>query len=354
MTKRRLNELGRTMVEMLGTLAIAGILIVGGLTGYRHAVSKHEANKIANAGRTLAFLCSAQRQGDAGSTCANILVETGLSDAFSVHFVSDATKFQLRAANLSKEVCAQLSQSTYAFAVQTQTNADGACLENNQNQITWTFNNDLGGAAGDWSGEGGGGDDGGCAPTCRGCERCASGICVEDCPAGQACQGDGSCGAPRNCDNACNLCQRCNSATNACEDICPAGESCAIDYEATSMTYGQRVCCPSGLVSGSYCCASLNAQGQCCRADDQTKCCPSNAPLSMLNGFYQCYSCSLAEPFQTAQNPTDCEAVCPGQRYLNLANQQCIRCPINQSIGALTQAQCEKCSACIWEDKGAG
>ena len=42
------NQFGRSMVEMLGTLAIMGILSVGGVAMYSSAVKKHRANEILN------------------------------------------------------------------------------------------------------------------------------------------------------------------------------------------------------------------------------------------------------------------------------------------------------------------
>ena len=46
----RLNflECGRSMVEMLGVLAIIALLSVIGITGYRNAMEKHKMNRIAN------------------------------------------------------------------------------------------------------------------------------------------------------------------------------------------------------------------------------------------------------------------------------------------------------------------
>ncbi len=43
------NESGRSMVEMLGVLAIIGVLSVGGIAGYTTAMRKFRANEIANA-----------------------------------------------------------------------------------------------------------------------------------------------------------------------------------------------------------------------------------------------------------------------------------------------------------------
>ncbi len=42
----RLAQSGRSMVEMLGTLAIIGVLSVGGITGYSYAMDKSKANRI--------------------------------------------------------------------------------------------------------------------------------------------------------------------------------------------------------------------------------------------------------------------------------------------------------------------
>ena len=42
------NESGRSMVEMLGVLAIIGVLSVGGIAGYRMAMEKHKLNTFMN------------------------------------------------------------------------------------------------------------------------------------------------------------------------------------------------------------------------------------------------------------------------------------------------------------------
>lgn len=42
----RNNEQGRSMIEMLGVLAIVGVLSVGGIAGYSKAMNKFKANKI--------------------------------------------------------------------------------------------------------------------------------------------------------------------------------------------------------------------------------------------------------------------------------------------------------------------
>ena len=42
----KINENGRSMIEMLGVLAIIGVLSVGGIAGYSKAMSKYRTNKM--------------------------------------------------------------------------------------------------------------------------------------------------------------------------------------------------------------------------------------------------------------------------------------------------------------------
>lgn len=41
----KINSSGRSMIEMLGVLAIVGVLSIGGLAGYSKAMTKHKVNK---------------------------------------------------------------------------------------------------------------------------------------------------------------------------------------------------------------------------------------------------------------------------------------------------------------------
>ncbi|MBQ9737973.1 MAG: hypothetical protein IJV75_00450, partial [Alphaproteobacteria bacterium] len=48
MHKNKILQSGRSMVEMLGTLAIMGILSIGGIAGYNYGINKYRANTIIN------------------------------------------------------------------------------------------------------------------------------------------------------------------------------------------------------------------------------------------------------------------------------------------------------------------
>ena len=57
------NETGRSMVEMLGVLAIIGVLSVGGIAGYTMAMRKYKANEILNTASMLAVLAKSSNGG---------------------------------------------------------------------------------------------------------------------------------------------------------------------------------------------------------------------------------------------------------------------------------------------------
>ena len=54
------SQNGRSMVEMLGVLAIVGVLSVGGVYGYGVAMKKHKANELLHQASMLAATVSAQ------------------------------------------------------------------------------------------------------------------------------------------------------------------------------------------------------------------------------------------------------------------------------------------------------
>ena len=56
------SESGRSMVEMLGVLAIIGVLSIGGIAGYTMAMNRYRANEIIDMGNKYASLVFAANQ----------------------------------------------------------------------------------------------------------------------------------------------------------------------------------------------------------------------------------------------------------------------------------------------------
>ena len=62
----KINEYGRSMVEMLGVLAIMGILTMTGVYGYRIAMRRYQINEISNTAATLLVMAHARNVGEGG------------------------------------------------------------------------------------------------------------------------------------------------------------------------------------------------------------------------------------------------------------------------------------------------
>ena len=60
----RKMEKGRSMVEMLGVLAIIGVLSVGGIYGYTVAMTKYKANEVAQGAAMLATIARGANAGE--------------------------------------------------------------------------------------------------------------------------------------------------------------------------------------------------------------------------------------------------------------------------------------------------
>ena len=57
------NEYGRSMIEMLGVLAIIGVLSIGGLAGYTMAMNRHRANTVLDYATKCGVMVQTQGQG---------------------------------------------------------------------------------------------------------------------------------------------------------------------------------------------------------------------------------------------------------------------------------------------------
>jgi len=62
----KISELGRSMVEMLGVLAIIGVLSIGGIAGYTLAMNRHRANEILDAATKVAVAAMSANGGLGG------------------------------------------------------------------------------------------------------------------------------------------------------------------------------------------------------------------------------------------------------------------------------------------------
>ena len=91
------NESGRSMVEMLGVLAIIGVLSIGGIAGYTLAMNRYRANEILNAAALVAI---AATSADGGAGATKNLAELGGKEALTLPAIDDDSDIESTSAGV--------------------------------------------------------------------------------------------------------------------------------------------------------------------------------------------------------------------------------------------------------------
>jgi len=104
------SQKGRSMVEMLGVLAIVGVLSVGGLYGYGVAMKKHKANQLLHEASMQAATVSAQIMSGKDPTGLTDF-GTGNNITLDTNSIAGNTTFKLKMAGIGKDVCEQMKNS---------------------------------------------------------------------------------------------------------------------------------------------------------------------------------------------------------------------------------------------------
>ena len=111
----RKNESGRSMIEMLGVLAIMGVLSVGGVTGYTVAMKNHEANQAVNQARQLAMMAASKRALDPNAYLSPS--ETGTQGKYVFTMDSeDKGKIKLKVSGLDPDVAKRVKDMNLGIA----------------------------------------------------------------------------------------------------------------------------------------------------------------------------------------------------------------------------------------------
>lgn len=139
-------ETGRSMVEMLGTLAIIGVLSVGGVMGYSYGMDKYRANQIINdiMLRTTDLLTQAN-QGHEALSLSEWDKEDTIYDFANPAYVEDENLIVLDVGTnkkMSKRVCEMVYDTLFNEAVQIDVNAvraDTNILCGKDNTMTFYF-----------------------------------------------------------------------------------------------------------------------------------------------------------------------------------------------------------------------
>lgn len=321
------QEMGRSMIEMLGVLAIVGILSISAFVGYSYAINKHRANTILEDVKQLAVLGIAQdflgRQ-STGATLASDQLGAEPSKMASYTLTKESDNvFFITGSKISDPVCQMLITESPAFVEQIIPNALGsrACDADN-NEIDFYINADMNGTlTPDRVNR--------CDDThlCGECGDCVSGFCVDNddkCPSGSYCVNE-TCGCKRGqFKDTDGSCQSCNDAASIKTSI---GE-CQKCTNRVFSSQNQCVLCPAGSSPNS----------------DNSKCVCPNGQFWHNGGFGDESLCQICSNTTFTTAPIEECNKCPEQ-FSTLKNgcYGCLR-DNNASIFATTLSQCNRCS----------
>ena len=143
---KNLNQLGRSMVEMLGTLAIMGILSIGAIVGYSYAITKYKTNNLINELNLRATIVSQQRLMGKEASLSEFTQPTNYPITAETFTPNPSAYFGLRAQNLEKQICEMLVSEQPAnisgiYQNNTRLTKASNCLENTT--LTFVYTNGL-------------------------------------------------------------------------------------------------------------------------------------------------------------------------------------------------------------------
>ncbi len=349
------SALGRSMIEMLGVLAIIGVLSIAAVAGYRFALLKFRANEVTNELNMRAINVSAQMLNTGTVYEKNELIEDGFGDTLTVGFpvetaISDRNTdyFEILVSDIPADLCRQILRDyenpIMIFVNNVRYNADTTiCDDETQNALNdmgFIYKNDLG--THEACSEKGYFDEEDFQCHCSG--NTYLDIYTNDClcPAGHIWSaGEGTC----------------------IESICPEGEfetskngcvPCSDETNYTIATDQQKAIC---LACGNREAYTFNTQTYCYNLKPA---CVSGTTFRQLGGT--CISCTATAHRVYVPNTTDainsCNA-CPNRMYDSsqciiktclpgyfLASDKCYDCNTPDTVSMSNATYQNSCLAC--------
>ena len=224
------SESGKSMVEMLGVLALMGLLAVLGAKGYSMAMERVAATTIINdiSKRAMIYsqqlLAGAELKTDEMPAVIHNVYPVG-AERFGEQF------FKITVQDVDRPVCEYIAKSGFALPIQIAANNTvvssdniGAC-NNNNNLVDMTFT---------------------FTRTLRPCSDCLSGV--------KTCETDSQCATNQTCQNGMCLCSPYYACNGTC---CPAGQFCVNGQCSANDSCQSTDDCDQGLcISGKCQCRS--------------------------------------------------------------------------------------------------
>ena len=145
MKQNKIPQSGRSMVEMLGTLAIIGVLSIGGIAGYSYGMDKYRANQTINDMMLMGVDIITQTSRGAVPTLSEWGTKTTAGYDFSVKpNPTDATKYGIVVDGLPSRVCQMVGDALKTQATVYVSNVDytaneDACSSTDSNTMEFYF-----------------------------------------------------------------------------------------------------------------------------------------------------------------------------------------------------------------------
>ena len=334
------SELGRSLTEMLGTLAIMGILTIGGIAGFNYAMDKSKANDILDGINKRAIALSTYTLLGTNITASSLSAEfpNKIGDS-TVAVAAEGDGFNLTVSGVSDSVCDKVLDTGLKMASKISlgetmvwngsAKSDHACAE--ENTITFAFNAALDNTM-----------------TCGYCQHTENNTCVADETCDNGCPGnkplrinDGSCWE---CDSPfvfradaaeCAKCSERKMQNGGCiMKECPEGQlqtsggHCRNCSEGEPLVTDATECakCPERKMV-NWKCAKICPEGQ------------------FINSDGYCKSCSNSNPI--VADATEC-ATC-SNRYMTTTYGYCASCS-DYSVYTADATECAKCSNHVMYD----
>ena len=264
-----INEIGRSMVEMLGVLAVIGVLSVSGILGYKFAMNKYIANETVNElvirANDIAYqmdkLIEANHVG-------KIEMELGNTTRMGYPIMAQMNPlyvdyFEIFLSDVPSEICRLLLQSQwqspYSIFIGIEEFDANVSICNTAEKVglIYEFYKDL---------------------------SAKNHLPENEQKEILRCYNDYDC--------KCGYCQN-----GLCISTCGTNETCSKNFEAIQ----ELMCCDKKNIVNGMCCAYVSETGECCTYEGV--CCPKNKPMITTGG--QCVSCEDSNRYPTSQ--TECQ-----------------------------------------------
>ena len=290
------SQNGRSMVEMLGVLAIIGVLSVGGVYGYGVAMKKHKANEALHKASMLATTVSAYAMSNDGNLPSSIADFANLG--YYTELSDNGTQFKLTMKGVGYDVCKQMESSMGGMV------RNVTCVEGSDDVvITYYKNLATNETEGEKSPTGGNGV-GGCSSVCKIDEECIDGNCVKSKTT------DGTCAKNSDCDDWCKTGETCYCAIEVEETENPS--SCYNNFRGACAVATKKTGVGGGYIvsnEGINWWSAVNF----CKAYDMSL--ASLADVGITGGYEACGDCMASTCLGTV-NWTDLKAYLGSDQYL--------------------------------------